>query len=336
MFIRLRSRYAAIHDSIVRPMPLPSAGKMIVRYQRFSAPFRVASVNASGNSAWARNTSGSMKTELKPMALCTAAHHTTKRIQPPIAFDSSQARPQQRAFHQEMAKFIARTSINMNAPKPLTVFTPFWKSITRAYGLAIPGWLHSPATTGRAESAWAAGDAVMAGYVALLYSIGLPQGRRLIMADLVEMALSLGLDAPRTMAASGNLIFESVKRPVREFEAELEQAFEKKFGKSVAIVVRTGPAWKRLAANNPFAGEGDVDPKTIAVRVMRAPLAESASSLLSKHLRDEQIAVVDGDLWIRFKGDPGSSKLLGAASRMAGAIGTFRTLNSVQKIEAML
>jgi uncharacterized protein (DUF1697 family) len=53
-------------------------------------------------------------------------------------------------------------------------------------------------------------------------------------------------------------------------------------------------------------------------------------------LRDGRIVIVDGDLWIAFKSDPGVSKLLGAASRMPGAVGTFRTLNSVQKIEAML
>jgi uncharacterized protein (DUF1697 family) len=176
----------------------------------------------------------------------------------------------------------------------------------------------------------------MTTYVALLYSIGLPQGRRLIMADLVAMAVSLELDAPRTMGASGNLIFKSTKASPRALEARLEAAYLDKFGKSVAIVVRSGAAWKRLAAGNPFAGEGAADSKAIAVRVMREPLAENTSALLSRHLRDEQIAIVDGDLWIRFRSDPGASKLLGAASRMAGSVGTFRTLNSVQKIGAML
>ncbi len=39
IFIRLCSRYAAIQDSIVMISPVPSAGKMIVRYQRLKAPF---------------------------------------------------------------------------------------------------------------------------------------------------------------------------------------------------------------------------------------------------------------------------------------------------------
>ena len=176
----------------------------------------------------------------------------------------------------------------------------------------------------------------MSTYVALLYSIGLPQGRRLVMSDLVDMAGSLDLRAPRTVGASGNLIFETAKASPRVLEVQLEAAFLDKFGKNVAIVVRTGAAWKRLAAGNPFASQGNVDAKTIAIRVMREPLAADATHLLSKHVRDERIAIVDGDLWIRFKTDPGASRLLGAASRMAGAVGTFRTLNSVQKIGAML
>jgi hypothetical protein len=48
------------------------------------------------------------KTELKPTALWMAPHHTSARMEPPTALDSTQARPQLLAFHQDMPKFSAR------------------------------------------------------------------------------------------------------------------------------------------------------------------------------------------------------------------------------------
>ncbi|TIX36354.1 MAG: DUF1697 domain-containing protein, partial [Mesorhizobium sp.] len=41
-------------------------------------------------------------------------------------------------------------------------------------------------------------------YVALLYSIVLGEGRRVVMSDLKAMAESLGLNNPRTLVATGN------------------------------------------------------------------------------------------------------------------------------------
>jgi hypothetical protein len=37
-----------------------------------------------------------------------APHHTSALMEPPTAFDSTQARPQLLAFHQDMPKFSAK------------------------------------------------------------------------------------------------------------------------------------------------------------------------------------------------------------------------------------
>ncbi|HET8728764.1 MAG TPA: DUF1697 domain-containing protein, partial [Alphaproteobacteria bacterium] len=70
----------------------------------------------------------------------------------------------------------------------------------------------------------------MTTYVALLYSIVLGQGRRLVMADLRAMAEGMGLRAPRTLVATGNLVFGAKEVPVAQLETELETAFERTFG----------------------------------------------------------------------------------------------------------
>ena len=56
----------------------------------------------------------------------------------------------------------------------------------------------------------------MKAYVALLHSIVLAGGRRVVMADLKAMAEALGYRAPRTLVATGNLLFKSPEKPLSE------------------------------------------------------------------------------------------------------------------------
>jgi len=168
-------------------------------------------------------------------------------------------------------------------------------------------------------------------WIALLYSIVLPDSARLRMADLKALAGALGYRDTRTVASSGNLIFDAEERDAAVLEAELETAFAKRFGKAVPIIVRDAARLRNLAAANPFP---DVDdPKTISVRVMRAPCPESLPDDLTPYIRDERIALVDGDLFIHFPGRPSETRLLSAfGTRRFAALGTFRTLAMLRKI----
>ncbi|RVB67366.1 DUF1697 domain-containing protein, partial [Mesorhizobium sp. M7A.F.Ca.CA.002.03.2.1] len=89
-------------------------------------------------------------------------------------------------------------------------------------------------------------------YVALLYSIILGEGRRVVMADLKAMAEDLGLKNPRTLVATGNLVFEAPATDIADLEQRLEAAFEKTFGRHVDIIVRGAKDWLELAAGTPF------------------------------------------------------------------------------------
>ncbi|TIU61535.1 MAG: DUF1697 domain-containing protein, partial [Mesorhizobium sp.] len=92
-------------------------------------------------------------------------------------------------------------------------------------------------------------------YVALLYSIILGEGRRVVMADLKAMAEGLGLKSIRTLVATGNLVFEARATKVPDLEQKLETAFEKTFGRHVDIIVRSADDWLKLAIGNPFPAE---------------------------------------------------------------------------------
>ncbi|MEN3149252.1 DUF1697 domain-containing protein [Neorhizobium sp. IRAMC:178] len=170
-------------------------------------------------------------------------------------------------------------------------------------------------------------------YVALLHSIVLAPGRRVIMADLRAMAEELGYRNCRTLVSTGNLVFETDRLPIGDIERILETAFEKRFGKHIDIIARTGTDWLKLAAGNPFpSGEGS----EVGVRVMRKPLDESVLDLLARHRGDEKIAIVGGDLWVDFGGKASETRLLSAMTTKKLGIGTIRNANTVAGLAEMI
>src|SRR5437867_8875896 len=103
-------------------------------------------------------------------------------------------------------------------------------------------------------------------YVALLYSIILGEGRRVVMSDLKAMAEGIGLKNVRTLVATGNLVFEARSTKLSHLERRLEKAFEGTFGRHVDIIVRGAEDWLKLAAANPFPAESVDTADQVAVR----------------------------------------------------------------------
>ncbi|MEO5758486.1 MAG: DUF1697 domain-containing protein [Mesorhizobium sp.] len=174
-------------------------------------------------------------------------------------------------------------------------------------------------------------------YVALLYSIILGEGRRVVMSDLKAMAQDIGLKNPRTLVATGNLVFEAQETPVDVLEGRLEAAFEKTFGRHVDIIVRDATNWRMLAAANPFPDESAGMADQVAVRVMRKPVPDEAVSALRAYVgTDERMQAVSGDIWIFFSRATPNSRLLTATSHKRLGIGTSRNWNTVRKLAEMV
>ncbi len=168
-------------------------------------------------------------------------------------------------------------------------------------------------------------------YVALLHSIILPHGR-LVMSDLRDLAESLGLKAPRTLAATGNLVFDGERRAAPDLEADLEAAYQERFGRRVDIVVRDAAHWRRTVAANPF-GDGP----HVMVRIQRRPLAAVTFERLEPYRPNEdEMRLVDGDLWVRFAGQPSQSRLLSALTTQRLGVGTSRIWNTVRRLGEMI
>ena len=178
----------------------------------------------------------------------------------------------------------------------------------------------------------------MTTYVALLYSIVLDKSRRVAMADLRGIAKRLGYENPRTLVSTGNMIFEAGDRPVADIEAALEKAFEDFHGKHVDIIVRRAEDWQKLVAANPFADQSRETPDLVCVRVMRNPAGANLAALFDRYSTEgEQVAIVDGDVWVAFTGRPSESRLAAILTpQRMGGIGTSRNWNTIRRMGEML
>jgi uncharacterized protein (DUF1697 family) len=177
----------------------------------------------------------------------------------------------------------------------------------------------------------------MATYVALLYSIGIGAGGRLVMSDWRAVLATLGLENPRTFGATGNAVFESDGATVRQLEQSLEAAHRQSFGRHVDTIVRTAADWRRLAAGNPFLEAAERDGARVVVRVMRKALDQGvAAALASYATQGERLALVNGDLWIQFAAEPNRSRPLPALTPKRVGVGTVRNWNTVRRVTAVL
>ena len=174
-------------------------------------------------------------------------------------------------------------------------------------------------------------------YVALLYSIILGEGRRVVMADLKAMVEGLGLKNVRTLVATGNLVFEARAVEIPKLEQRLEKAFEKTFGRHVDIIVRGAEDWLKLAKANPFPAESADTGDQVAVRIMRQPVADEAlSGLQARADAEEKVLLIDGDIWLVFSRERPSSRLLAAANHKRFGVGTSRNWNTVRRLAEMV
>ena len=91
----------------------------------------------------------------------------------------------------------------------------------------------------------------MTAWVALLRAVNVGGTGKLPMAELKALCEALGLAQVRTYIASGNVVFAS-DLTEGELKAMIEAALEAKYGKPIAVLVRSGTDLARVVQANPW------------------------------------------------------------------------------------
>lgn len=173
----------------------------------------------------------------------------------------------------------------------------------------------------------------MTRFVGLLYSISLPEGKRVLNAPLRELLETLGHGDVKTLLATGNVVFTAKGNNPRAIEKAFEPVFAEAFGRHIDFIVREGARWEKLVEANPFPEQSKSDGSHVAVRVMREPATTEAQKLIEDRATAAEIVrVIDGDPWMYFGEGIGRSKLAGVLTPKRTGIGTTRNWNTVKKI----
>ena len=166
----------------------------------------------------------------------------------------------------------------------------------------------------------------MTAYVALLRAVNVG-GRLLKMEDLRRVAGELGLEAPKTFIASGNLLFKSTKSEAAVKKA-LEKALTEHMGKPVDVMVRTAKEMGEAVKANPFAKEPGN--RVAAIFFDETPGDDAIKS--AKNVGNERLAPGKREIYVHYPDGQGRSKLkLGTK-----ASGTARNMNTVAKLAELL
>jgi uncharacterized protein (DUF1697 family) len=173
----------------------------------------------------------------------------------------------------------------------------------------------------------------MAAHIALLRAINVG-GRRLKMGELIAFARDQGLEAPRTLLQSGNLVFESADQPDSAFEKRLEIAAQPRFGFQTDFLVRSAVEWRALIAANPFPDKARDDPSHLLAMPLKAAPAAGALAALRAAIKGPEIADVIGrTAYLVYPEGIGRSKLtITVIEKQLGVRGTARNWNTVLKL----
>lgn len=165
----------------------------------------------------------------------------------------------------------------------------------------------------------------MTAYAALLRGVNLLGVSTLKMDDLKSIAAELGLGSPRTLIASGNLLFTSAISEV-ELRRSLELRLQEHMGRKVRVILRTAEELEEIVRSNPFT---ELAGNRIQVFFMNEPPETDMLGTVRNQAEDERIALGKREVFVAY-GERGIGK-----SRLripAAEAGTARNMNTVAKL----
>jgi uncharacterized protein (DUF1697 family) len=172
-------------------------------------------------------------------------------------------------------------------------------------------------------------------FIALYRGINV-SGKNLVkMIDLRALHESLGHKSVETYLQSGNIVFSAIGSP-DSIATKLSTAFQKKFGFTPAIMIRTASQWAQFVAGNPYRKFSDADPTKVHAAICGGePCAQRLEELLKKVGKREQFVIKAGVIYLYAPDGFGTSKFATAMERAAAVPITFRNWRTMQSLHGI-
>lgn len=177
----------------------------------------------------------------------------------------------------------------------------------------------------------------MTTYIGLLRAINLGAHNKIKMADLRQLLVDLGLEDPKTLLLSGNVVFGSPSQPAAKLERLLQDATAKHLGVTTEFFVRTAKEWNAIVDANPFPAEARRDPGHLVMMCLKDTPPPAALKALQAAIRGREVVKAKGpQAYFVYPDGIGRSKLtIAVIERILGTRGTARNWNTVTKLGAL-
>lgn len=177
----------------------------------------------------------------------------------------------------------------------------------------------------------------MSTYLVLLRGINVGGNKRIRMGDLRDALAAAGLDDPRTLLQSGNVVVES-NADAASLVDIMETTIQSTFEFQSTAIVRSADEIRELYANHPFSEEQIEDGRFAHVGFCRDEPDRGGFDVLQEaHEGPEEMKLVGRELFVYYPEGSGRSKLTNSViEKHLATPTTSRNWNTVEKINAML
>ena len=149
-------------------------------------------------------------------------------------------------------------------------------------------------------------------FVGFLRGINVGGHRKIKMAELKNVLISIGLVNPVTYLQSGNIIFESDELNTEAMEHIIEESIKVNFGFEVPVIVHSKQDFESIFLNNPFFEDPKIDKKNLYfIHFKTRPDQAIFDSITSSRSFDEEMSLKGKVLYMNYAKGYGRS-LIGA------------------------
>ena len=174
----------------------------------------------------------------------------------------------------------------------------------------------------------------MTRYVALLRGINVGGHGKVPMKELRVLCEGLGWENPRTLLASGNLVFDCHQECQESLSSQLREAVKEQFEVDTPIVLLEEQEFLKILDDDPIEAEGKRSDWLTVMFFTQMPSAATIAQALERHQGPEIVKFGSRAAYIYFSEGLGRSKLnLGKAVHEAA---TVRNRNTLKKVAELL
>lgn len=172
--------------------------------------------------------------------------------------------------------------------------------------------------------------------IALLRAVNVGGKSKVSMGDLRQLLADVGMENPRTLLQTGNLVFGSPTAVAFDLEQLLETEMEQRLELRTDILVRGVTELSSVIAQNPFPQLAEQDPTHLVVVFLKSAPDDESVRALDAASGPEQVSAWGRQLYATYPEGIGRSRLtMSLIERQAGTRGTARNWNTVLKLAAL-